>query len=196
MSDFAQSGKADSPLAALAAQLVAAREAAALAEDAYAEAINEWLESIGGPYLRAKQTTRQEVGDLDTAVRAAMLAQIADIEREQEAVPGLGIRWVNKLTYDESEATDWCRVNFPAALRLDRKLFEELAKVARPPLPFVTHYKEPQTTIATDLGAKLRSASEPSRAEARAMVDADRRAHGQRVADEIAAATRGNDGAE
>lgn len=188
MSDFANSGKADSPLAALAAQLVAAREAAALAADAYAEALTD-------PVLVKLAAAKRETADAAKGIEGELRrAMVAHVETTGEKDPGFGVyaHFVDEPDYNISQAFDWALNYQPSLLRLEVRAFELYAKSHA--LPFVTFKRRISPQIATDLGAKLRSASEPSRADARAMVDADRRQQGQRVADEIVAATRGKDG--
>ena len=63
-------------------------------------------------------------------------------------VPGVGIREMTKLEYDEKVAFDWAKAH-KMALKLDTKAFEKIAKADTP--DFVKIITEPQATIATQL---------------------------------------------
>ena len=67
--------------------------------------------------------------------------------------PALGVRLVQRIKYDLSQARAYCAEHLPAMLILDTKQFEKHAKaVAKTyPLPFVEIIAEPQVTIAQDL---------------------------------------------
>ena len=62
--------------------------------------------------------------------------------------PGVGIREVTKLDYDNKVAFDWAK-SHKMALQLDKKAFEKIARADTP--DFVKITTEPQATIATQL---------------------------------------------
>lgn len=74
---------------------------------------------------------------------------------EKHPAPGVGIKVSTVLAYDEVQALAWAREQ-GAALILDKKGFESIAKVMR--LPFVTKSEVAQATLARDLGAALATA--------------------------------------
>jgi hypothetical protein len=58
--------------------------------------------------------------------------------------------------YDEAQAIEWCKINFPAALTLsvDKSVFEPLAKTGK--IPFITMSKVSKVSrIASDLSSAV-----------------------------------------
>lgn len=76
---------------------------------------------------------------------------------EAKPLPGVSVRRVTELTYEEQEALTWAREK-GLALALDRKAFEKVAKAAL--LPFVRITEVAQATIARELTVDAPSASE------------------------------------
>jgi hypothetical protein len=74
--------------------------------------------------------------------------------------PAMGIRVTTVLEYGPSEAEDWARINLPAALTLNKSVFETYAKTMAKvnPVPFVFIDDKPTATIATDLSEYLKEA--------------------------------------
>ena len=68
---------------------------------------------------------------------------------KSEIHPAIQIKEYTVLEYDEKSALDYCRQHLPKALKLVKKPFEAVAKVAE--LDFVTIRKEPRATIKRDL---------------------------------------------
>jgi hypothetical protein len=78
-----------------------------------------------------------------TAVRAY------EVDGDKRPHPGIGIRVMTRVEYDEAEALEHCRAHLPEALVLKRRTFEKVARLVPP--SFVTLRQEPQATIATKL---------------------------------------------
>ena len=72
--------------------------------------------------------------------------------------PAIKIKEYTVLDYDAGAAVDYCREHLPNALKLDKRPFEAVAKVAE--LDFVTISKEARATIATDLSKHLEDKNE------------------------------------
>ena len=68
---------------------------------------------------------------------------------KNEIHPAIKIKEYTVLDYEQDAAIDYCREHLPNALKLDKRPFEAVAKVAE--LDFVTISKEARATIATDL---------------------------------------------
>lgn len=66
--------------------------------------------------------------------------------------PGVNVRTMTRLVYDDAEAFAWA-VKHGLALALDRKVFEGIARVQRPAFVQVTSY--PVACVATDLDKAL-----------------------------------------
>ena len=67
---------------------------------------------------------------------------------DKVVAPGVGIRSMTRLEYDNKTAMDWAEEH-KLALKLDTATFEKIAKTSN--LSFVTFSEEPQATIATVL---------------------------------------------
>jgi hypothetical protein len=62
---------------------------------------------------------------------------------------GVTVKLFTMVLWMSDVATEWCRANLPAALKLDSRVFEKAA-VSIPGAP-ITVTKEPRVQIATDL---------------------------------------------
>lgn len=67
---------------------------------------------------------------------------------DKAPVPGVNIRLVTRLVYEDRAAVSWAQEHH-MALQLDRKAFETIARAQ--PLPCVEYRQEVQATIATEL---------------------------------------------
>ena len=92
-----------------------------------------------------------ELAEAEPALRAEAI-KIYQETGSKTPGPGVGIRLMQVLSYEEAEAFRWA-VEHVMALRLDVKAFEKITKAS--PLPFVTITQEPQATISGDLEAVL-----------------------------------------
>ena len=104
---------------------------------------------------------RVEIDNYNAVLAAKNLAEGALRARAVEVynqtgnkkpAPGVEIKMFTKLTYDEVEALKWASEHW-IALKLDKAVFEKIAKAAPP--DFVAVTQEPQATIATDLSRYL-----------------------------------------
>jgi len=68
--------------------------------------------------------------------------------------PGLGIRVIEALEYDEHAALLWA-IQHEMALALDKKAFEKIAKADGKSMSFLTKTAKVTATIATDLATVL-----------------------------------------
>lgn len=79
-----------------------------------------------------------------------------ELTGDVKPAPGVSIRMVTELDYEEATALAWAKEH-NMALALDRKGFDAIAKTN--PLPFVTVRKVPQATIAKELPVDATAAS-------------------------------------
>jgi hypothetical protein len=96
-----------------------------------------------------------DVADVDKDVRVLALNAYA-INNDRYPHPAIEIKMVTAIAYDESQAINYCREHLPKALKLDKRQFEKVAKVAEP--DFVTVKQEPKAYIASDLRTYLSAA--------------------------------------
>lgn len=94
-------------------------------------------------------TAASVVTEAEGILRELTLKAYADTGNKAPA-PGVGIREVTKLEYDEKVAFTYAKEHL-LFLQLNKTAFEKFAKDEEP--DFVTIIKEPQATIATDLTA-------------------------------------------
>ena len=87
------------------------------------------------------------VTEAETSLRELTL-QAYEQTGDKAPAPGVGIRELTVLTYDNKVAFDWAKAH-KMALKLDTEAFKKIAK-ADPP-DFVKITTEPQATIATQL---------------------------------------------
>lgn len=93
-------------------------------------------------------TAKADVKDAERDVReAAVAAHHHDgSKKPHEAVQ---VKMYTTLAYEPDDAIEYCIKALPNALKLDKRAFEKVAKVARP--NFCDIRQEPRTTIARDL---------------------------------------------
>jgi hypothetical protein len=77
---------------------------------------------------------------------------------DKHPAPGLGIRMVKTVEYEDGAAFAWAK-GTGLALQLDRKAFEKIALAT--PIPGATVVEVAQATIASDLSAVLPAVSAP-----------------------------------
>ena len=126
--------------------VVEAREKAKELSTKRIDALTKWQEENMGLYdneLKAKVTCQEA----ETLLRELALEVYAET-KDKAVAPGIGIRVMTKLGYDNKEAMDWA-IKHELALKLDTSNFEKIAKTSN--LPFVIITEEPTATIATEL---------------------------------------------
>ncbi len=129
--------------------VVEAREKAREANCQRVAEYNKWLEA-NQLLFDTETDTKVACNEAEGKLREMAVAQYAET-REKAVAPGVGIRVLTKLGYDNQAALGWA-IEHKLALKLDTPTFEKIAKTSN--LPFVNISEEPQATIATEL-AKL-----------------------------------------
>lgn len=133
----------------------------------YWEKLEDAQEAEAHHYERMLETMPgkewQEARDTVEVVRAKMKAVDDELRQlvvehfietgEKHILPGIGIREYTRVQYDEDEAREWCKVNLPDALKLDKRKFEKYVKAVSEmsPVPVAQVDKEPTATISSDL---------------------------------------------
>ena len=99
----------------------------------------------------------KQVCKVDNSLRKNVIATYEETG-EKKPHPACGVRLTTKMRYVDADAITWCRENLPAALSLNRRLFEKHAKgvAETAPIPGVAFIKEPKATIAKDLSVYLK----------------------------------------
>jgi len=106
--------------------------------------------------LAEESLAKAAVADIDKALRAEAEAWFRT-SGEKHPAPGIEIKLLTTLLYDQQTALNWC-VKHEMCLTIDTKRFEKYAKGNPDLLPgIVTVGKAPQCNIATDLGKALAS---------------------------------------
>jgi len=133
-------------------------------QKAYIEAIQEEIDAAFGARLTVARErllrAQVKLTDCDQVVRdrAVQTFQQTGDKKPSAAVQ---IKEYTVLVYDEDVALEFCRTSMPDVLKLDKRLFEKVARtlkelpVAKPDLDFVTVTVEPRASIASDLSAWL-----------------------------------------
>jgi len=114
------------------------------------KAYAEWVEAHTD-LINAARVRREVVVAEETKLRELTLQAYAETGNKEPA-PGVGIREITKLDYDQKVAYLW-GLDHRMALKLDTTAFEKIAKVS--PLDFVTIIGEARATIASDLSGYL-----------------------------------------
>ena len=97
---------------------------------------------------------KADVADAEDDVRKLSLAAYVEGGKsDKKPHPAVQIKTYTVLEYDEGDALDYCREHLPNALKLDKRAFEKVAKVAEP--EFVAVKDEDRATIARDLSEWL-----------------------------------------
>ena len=95
-------------------------------------------------------TAASEVGEAEAILRGLALETYVQTG-EKTVAPGIGIRMMTRLAYENKDAMDWA-LEHKLALKLDSSAFEKMVKAN--PLSFeffVAISEEPTATIATEL---------------------------------------------
>ena len=92
------------------------------------------------------KSLQEQLRSSEDALRQAIVEQYDGNKKGN----GWGIRVMKRVRYDLKEATDWCRQNFHAALVLDTKLFERVARDIEAPVQIE---EQITATIDSDLSA-------------------------------------------
>jgi hypothetical protein len=100
------------------------------------------------PLFERREAALAALDTAETALRDATLAAFAATGAKRPH-PATGIRVTTRLEYDVDAMTEYARRHLPQVLKLDKKLFEDVAPTLR--LPGVTVIEEPAATIAQDL---------------------------------------------
>ena len=96
----------------------------------------------------------------------------AGLPVDKKPAPGLSVNESTVVVYGEGSLLEWCKVNAPNFLTVDKAAFEQWAKVAHKEVlpPFVLVKKEGKASIATDLPKAFETAGvewrEPPESEA------------------------------
>jgi len=126
--------------------VIEARQNAAYSRVLHNDAMKKWQEDH--KYLTDSIVNTSEIlTQAEATLRAMTLAAFCETGNKNPA-PGLAIRILTKLDYDQAKAFDWAQ-DHHMALKLDVSTFEKIAKAS--PLDFVTSREETQAIIATNL---------------------------------------------
>jgi len=107
-----------------------------------------WMDENAGKILAAS-VAGDLVDEMEEKIRAAAVSVFQETGNKRPA-PGVGIREVEKLDYDDAGAITWAiDHSHRGLLSLKKTDFERAAKSIRP--DFVTITKVPQATIARKL---------------------------------------------
>jgi len=133
----------------LEAQVKVVSEARKHAED-LKDAKNTSMEQWQSVNVELLQFLRQanETVDIEEDELRQLTIKAYEETGNKAPVPGVGIREVTKLDYEQPEALHWA-IEHTMALSLDKKAFEKIVKAS--PLPFVTITHPVEATIAQNL---------------------------------------------
>ncbi|MCK5236292.1 MAG: hypothetical protein KAR06_04825 [Deltaproteobacteria bacterium] len=126
--------------------VVLARDIAQRAKDVVNDARTQWEEEHIIWFDTARDT-ENAVSEAEAQLRELTLNAWVATGNKAPA-PGVGIREMIRLVYDEQIAFDWAK-SHKIALKLDSKAFEKIAKAS--PLDFVKVLTETQATISPKL---------------------------------------------
>jgi len=130
--------------------VVEARQAATKAIEAKKVSFAEWEEQNRELIAKATQALAT-VGEAEGLLRSLTVQAFKETGNKEPA-PGVGIREVAILDYEDKAAFKWA-VEHNMALQLNTKAFEKLVKTEPDAFDFVKITKKPQATIAADLKA-------------------------------------------
>jgi len=97
--------------------------------------------------IEKKIELQKSMSDLVINIQTAALKEYKETENKKP-YPGIGIRVIPKLEYDEGNAMAWAKKH-DLALCLDKRAFENLAKTQ--PFDFVKIKDNPKVTISANL---------------------------------------------
>lgn len=105
-----------------------------------------WLET-NQPLIDSETNAKTACQEAEVKLRELALETYAETG-DKTVAPGVGIRVMSRLGYNNKEAFEWA-IKHELALKLDSSAFEKIAKTSD--LAFVTITEEPTATIATEL---------------------------------------------
>ena len=106
------------------------------------------------------KTARADVADAEVAARKEAM-KIFTETGDKAPHPAVKIKLYKMLDYKLADALDYARQHLPAALKLNKRTFEQAAKVVA--MDFVAILQEPRATIARDLSEYLLEREETER---------------------------------
>ena len=109
-------------------------------------AYQKWVEE-NQSLLDSESNAKSICQEAEAKLRELALLSYA-VTGEKTVAPGVGIRLMTKLYYENSKAMDWA-MEHKLAWKFDSSAFEKLAKVNK--LRFVTYTEEPAATISNEL---------------------------------------------
>ncbi len=109
----------------------------------------------GQKHLRVKDAiadVKAELADTDNYVRREALT-IYEHTGDKIIMPGIGIREMTRIQYDEEHAREWCLNNNPVLMRLDTRRFEKFARAVQgiQDIEVVSYETEFIATVSSDL---------------------------------------------
>ena len=152
----------DGDLAELVRQLAEARRAQALSKQRLAELEKALKESQDYKlYSGFLSDANHQATELYHDIRT-IAVEIFGQNGDKKPHPAVDIKEMTSMDYDEKLAVAWCKHNFPAAIKLDRSLFEKHARAIREtaPIKFVTFTTVPKANIASNLESFIAEAVE------------------------------------
>ena len=126
--------------------VVDAREVAQQATELRKSSYQKWVDA--NQHLIDSEKTAGEAGYAAETELRKLAIQLFEANGEKTVAPGIGIRMMTKIHYDENEALKWA-MEHKLALKLDGKKFSSLAKDGT--IDFAVVSEEPQATIASEL---------------------------------------------
>jgi len=142
-----------------------ARERVRIATEMRQTSYVEWQNE--NQHLLDNEThTKETLSAKETLLRELTIAAYHQTGNKKPA-EGINVKIFEVLSYNEEEAMNWA-IQHQVALKLDKPIFEKIAKVDKPsfvkiseepraqiakelPLDFVVTFTEPQATISTNL---------------------------------------------
>jgi len=117
---------------------------------------SEWTawEQAHSGLLVSVAAVANSLAEAEQDLRQAALNSYA-VTGEKTVAPGVNVRVLTKLEYEEAKAVEWVRAHLLSTklLQLNKTAFEKMAKGM--PLDYVTVTQVPQATIAADLDKVL-----------------------------------------
>ena len=102
--------------------------------------------------IQAEEEQERIVEQCDSCVRDDALREF-ESTKNKHPFPWANIRVQTNLIYDDSEALEYCKEHLGAAISLNRKVFESVARSID--LPLVNKKTEPKVYIDKDLSEHL-----------------------------------------
>ena len=127
-------------------EVVYARKLAQQATELRKSSYQTWVDA-NQHFIDSEKTACEVCLEAETELRKLAI-QLFEANGEKIVAPGVGIRMLTKISYDEKEALEWA-MDHKLALKLDGKKFSSLAKDGT--IDFVVMSEEPQATIASEL---------------------------------------------